>query len=229
MLPTTARLSDATAQADRPFRGAPRTQIPTPYLMNHSTNPMKRSSFLALAFVTICVFLTGCAAKSGPATAPLTPTGVTTAGGNPASPIPTPAVVAGERAEFMRIHNQARASVGVPPLEWSQELASLAQEWANRLARRGQLEHRSGNSYGENLAYGTELSAAAAANLWLQERAAYDGGPINSGNISAVGHYTQMIWRSTTRVGYGIARVGGNTYVVANYAPAGNVVGQRPR
>ncbi len=173
---------------------------------------MKRSSFLALAFVTLCAFLTGCAAKPGPA-----------------SPIPTPAVAAGDRAEFMRIHNQARASVGVPPLEWSQELASFAQEWANRLARRGQLEHRSGNSYGENLAYGTELSAAAAANLWLQERAAYDGGPIASRNISAVGHYTQMIWRSTTRVGYGIARVGSNIYVVANYAPAGNVVGQRPR
>jgi uncharacterized protein YkwD len=222
-------LNNVTGQADRPFRGAPRTRIPTLCLMNYLTNPMRRSSFLALAFVTICAFLTGCAAKSGPATAPLTPSGVTTAGRNPASPIPPPALAVGERAEFMRIHNQARASAGVPPLEWSQELASFAQEWANRLASRGQLEHRPGNLYGENLAYGTELRAAAAANLWLQERAAYDGGPIDSGNISAVGHYTQMIWRSTTRVGYGIARVGSNIYVVANYAPAGNVVGQRPR
>jgi uncharacterized protein YkwD len=133
-----------------------------------------------------------------------------------------------DRAEFMRIHNQARAEAGAAPLVWSDELSSHAQEWAEELARRDRMQHRSNNRYGENLAYGTNVDAAGAAHMWLSERAAYDGGPISRGNFSSIGHYTQMIWGSTTEVGYGIARVGRNVYVVANYAPAGNVVGQQP-
>ncbi|MBL9130405.1 MAG: hypothetical protein JNG86_04350 [Verrucomicrobiaceae bacterium] len=133
-----------------------------------------------------------------------------------------------DRSNFMRIHNEARAQVGAAPLVWSDELSEFAQEWADELARRDTMKHRGGHSYGENLAYGTHVNAAAAARMWLDERSAYDGGPIGQGNFSAIGHYTQMIWGSTTEVGYGIARVGRNTYVVANYAPAGNVIGERP-
>jgi uncharacterized protein YkwD len=190
---------------------------------------MNRSCLLALAIVTICTLLTGCVAKPDPIIAPQKQTGVTTTAGNTTSPDPSPAGIVDDRAEFMRIHNQARASVGALPLQWSQELANFAQEWANQLASRNQLEHRSGNAYGENLAYGSQLNAATAAKLWLQERAAYNGESIDARNISAVGHYTQMIWSSTTLVGYGIVRVGSKTYVVANYSPAGNVVGQKPQ
>ncbi|MBE7497547.1 MAG: hypothetical protein HS117_21590 [Verrucomicrobiaceae bacterium] len=185
---------------------------------------MKTCSLLTLA-VSVTL-LTGCltipvpagpppAADFGPA-----PGGFTADSG--------PLVSASDRGEFMRVHNEARAAVGAPPLAWSDELAAFAQEWADELARRDRLQHRSGHGHGENLAYGTGVNAATAARMWLEERADYDGGVISTSNFSRVGHYTQMIWSSTTEVGYGIARIGRNTYVVANYAPAGNVIGQRP-
>ena len=40
-----------------------------------------------------------------------------------------------------------------------------------------------------------------------------------------VGHYTQMIWPTTTTVGCGIASARGNDVLVCRYGPAGNVDG----
>lgn len=45
-----------------------------------------------------------------------------------------------------------------------------------------------------------------------------------------IGHFTAMIWKSVSQVGFGFARIaekgGFAAYVVANYAPAPNVGGQ---
>ncbi|MBL9132624.1 MAG: hypothetical protein JNG86_15570, partial [Verrucomicrobiaceae bacterium] len=55
-------------------------------------------------------------------------------------------------AEFMRLHNDARAEVGVPPLVWDEKIAAYAQEWADQIAARDEMEHRPNGKYGENLA-----------------------------------------------------------------------------
>jgi len=55
-------------------------------------------------------------------------------------------------AEFMKLHNDARAEVGVPPLEWDDGIAAYAQEWAETIAARDEMEHRPNGKYGENLA-----------------------------------------------------------------------------
>lgn len=40
-------------------------------------------------------------------------------------------------------------------------------------------------------------------------------------------HFTQLIWKSSTELGVGIARnKKGQTYVVCNYNPRGNFIGQ---
>lgn len=41
----------------------------------------------------------------------------------------------------------------------------------------------------------------------------------------AVGHYTQMVWSTTTQVGLAIARGGNRDYLVCRYAPIGNWIG----
>lgn len=132
--------------------------------------------------------------------------------------------------EFLRVHNDARARVGVAPLRWSGELARYAQQWADQLAASGQFKHRPpGSGYGENLFGGSVgYGPADAARHWLEEKSAYNGGPVTPQNFNAVGHYTQMVWSGTTEVGYGMATGRNGVVVVANYAPAGNRSGQKP-
>ena len=44
-----------------------------------------------------------------------------------------------------------------------------------------------------------------------------------------IGHYTQMIWDKTTKVGLGAyVNKKGKVYVVARYYPAGNMIGSFP-
>lgn len=137
--------------------------------------------------------------------------------------------------EFLRVHNEARASVGVPPLRWSDVLAGIAQEWADKLVATGTFQHRdlATAGLGENIYRGLEgHSPADAARLWLEERAAFEGRVHSQKDLGITGHmtghYTQMVWRESTEVGYGIAWSGGRVVVVANYAPGGNRNGRRP-
>ena len=138
----------------------------------------------------------------------------------------------GDRAAFLRVHNDARAQVRVAPLRWDPGCADAAQEWANTLARRDRgLVHSGRQDYGESVwgGNGGNFTPADAARAWASESARYNGGPIDENNFGRVGHYTQMVWSSTTAVGYGIARgASGTIYIVANYAPPGNALGQRP-
>ena len=135
-----------------------------------------------------------------------------------------------ERAAFLKVHNDARAEVGIAPLQWNDKLAAFAQEWANEIARSGKFEHRPNNRYGENLAgYTADESPAYGARLWLDEKKDYHGEKIGGGNFKKVGHYTQMVWGKTTHVGYGVARMRNGMWVlVANYEPPGNMQGEHP-
>ena len=46
-----------------------------------------------------------------------------------------------------------RSQVSSPPLRWSNQLADVAQDWANNLASQGgnSISHRPNNRYGENI------------------------------------------------------------------------------
>ena len=136
-----------------------------------------------------------------------------------------------EATDFLKVHNDARAKVGAPPLQWSDALARYAQKWADQLAAAGTFQHRdnSATGYGENIFGGSNgFMPGDAARAWLEERAAYKGGPVTPANFSTVAHYTQMVWSTSTEVGYGFARGRNGVIVVANYSPRGNMSGQKP-
>lgn len=138
--------------------------------------------------------------------------------------------------EMLGLHNAERARVGTPPLAWDDRLAAEAAAYARKLAKRGRgLVHsapRSRDGQGENLWMGTAgfYPPAAMFGSWAQERRFFRPGvfPDIGRGVAwpAVGHYTQIVWAATDRVGCGMHRGGGWDYLVCRYAPAGNVVGR---
>ncbi len=124
--------------------------------------------------------------------------------------------------------NAARKEVGVPPVIWSADLAKYAQEWADHLASSKSFEHRSQHQYGENIYMGSGNYTPLDASLaWYSEKGKYKYGKFNG--KGGAGHYTQMIWKNTTQVGVGVAfDSDGKIYVVANYSPPGNWMGELP-
>ena len=73
--------------------------------------------------------------------------------------------------ECLSAHNEYRIRHGAPPLHWSAELAWEAQQWAENLARIGELRHNDDDTLGENLAgmTGGELSGREAVDMWYEE------------------------------------------------------------
>lgn len=134
--------------------------------------------------------------------------------------------------EFMKLHNDARAEVGSPPLKWDDEIAAYAQEWAEKIAADDNMEHRPNGKYGENLAgylpeYGER--PVHGAHMWYEEIKDYHGEKMNDKNWKHVGHYTQMVWRRSTKVGFGVAMTkNGMVMLCANYEVPGNMEGEHP-
>lgn len=56
-------------------------------------------------------------------------------------------------AACIKAHNQYRQCHGAGPLERDSKLTSMAQEWANKLAKMGNLHHSNNRGYGENVAF----------------------------------------------------------------------------
>jgi pathogenesis-related protein 1 len=141
-------------------------------------------------------------------------------------------------------HNRVRAQVkpraepSLPALTWSPAAAEVARAYAARCrfrhnARRG--------PYGENLFAMSDHQAAevvvpAAIRSWSAEAGDYDFARNACDHSKVCGHYTQMVWRDTRRVGCAIRYCGEGTpfgrgswtLVVCNYDPPGNFIGRKP-
>lgn len=131
--------------------------------------------------------------------------------------------------DYLNIQNQARADVGVEPLTWDDKVAAYAQNYANQRIIDCNLVHSEG-PYGENLAWGGgDLSAIDAAKMWVDEKPYYDYDSNSCTPGQMCGHYTQVVWKNSTRVG--CAKVtcnSGGTFIGCNYDPPGNYIGERP-
>lgn len=148
-----------------------------------------------------------------------------------------PASVAGvtERHNFIRANVSPAASPAVPPLVWSAEVAASAQAYADKC----KFEHSKGK-YGENLFASTNVvTGAEVVDDWASEVADYSYDANDCADGKACGHYTQVVWRGSERVGcavttctvnspFGSSHGGEWQNWVCQYDPPGNYVGKKP-
>jgi hypothetical protein len=147
----------------------------------------------------------------------------------------------GPRTNFddrvLAAQNRERDQLGLPPLQWDAGLAAGAAVWARHLSTTGKFEHSpdvpTEEPLGENIWGGTpgSFQPEDMIALWIAEKQNYRPGVFpatsRSGRVEDVSHYTQLIWRRTTRVGCTINSEGLEEVLVCRYSTAGNVVGER--
>jgi recyclin-1 len=128
------------------------------------------------------------------------------------------------QADILNSTNFYRYEHNATALSWNASLASYAQSWASRC----QWQH-SGGPYGENLASGYP-DVTDAVDGWGNERAQYNFQQ-PTGFSEATGHFTQLVWKSTTSTGCAAVNCTGKGgmdgfFLVCEYYPPGNVVGE---
>ena len=140
------------------------------------------------------------------------------------------------RGVWLAAHNRERSIYGSRPLVWDEALAAQARAYAAQLARFGRLQHspkaqRPGQ--GENLWIGGRGAFVPEAMVasWASERRYFRRGVFpavsSTGTWYDVGHYTQMVWPRTSRLGCGLASAGRWDVLVCRYSPPGNREGER--
>lgn len=126
----------------------------------------------------------------------------------------------GLASDIVNYHNKVRALHHVGDVTWSSELADYA---SNYLSSDNCVFKHSGGEYGENIALGYS-SIDEAQDAWYNEEDQYD---YAAGQFSeATGHFTQMVWKGTTEVGCATADCSGGTFLVCEYSPRGNIIGE---
>jgi pathogenesis-related protein 1 len=151
-----------------------------------------------------------------------------------------------EPAAIVAAHNKLRAEVGVSKkLSYSKGLAESAQAWAEHLKQTNGCKMRHSEpdgKYGENLFWGSavswtdgrkelqKLSSKQVVEDWGSEKADYNYRSNQCADGKMCGHYTQIVWRDTTKVGCGVAVCEDTQEQVwaCQYLPAGNWVGKKP-
>ncbi|XP_041025671.1 pathogenesis-related protein 1C [Juglans microcarpa x Juglans regia] len=132
--------------------------------------------------------------------------------------------------EFLFAHNKVRQHFNEPLLKWDKKLARYARRWATKRSNDCKMIHSYG-PYGENLFWGKRdhWTPTEAVQSWVREHKFY-----NSGNNECLpgemcGHYTQVVWRDTARLGCTRKKCqNGGLFVICVYDPPGNYVNESP-
>ena len=137
---------------------------------------------------------------------------------------------------MLAAHNAERAAFGAPPLAWDPALAAAADAYAAELAATGRWGHSQPHQrvgQGENLWMGTRgaFSLEHMMANWASEKTMFRAGVFphvsTTGDWVDVGHYVQIVWPGTRRVGCGLKSSPRDDYLVCRYADPGNVIGER--
>ncbi len=129
------------------------------------------------------------------------------------------------------INNKIRAEVNVPPLKWDCKVAKLAQKKTDYMAKTGDFRHHLTFGYGENKYWGImHNSLLDAVKHWYKEKKDFVYGALLWCKPNKrCGHYTQLIWKTTKKIGCGKSKgKDGKYYIVCNFYPMGNIIGMQP-
>ncbi len=128
-----------------------------------------------------------------------------------------------------------RSNASVPGLTWDDHMASLAAQIAASCVYAHDTS-TGGGGYGQNIGAGAppaDIPAMITNQMYNDEIGFYPGygGEPDMSNFEAWGHYSQIVWKSTSGVGCatqycpgGLANTGGNVspyFTVCNYSPPG--------
>jgi hypothetical protein len=134
-------------------------------------------------------------------------------------------------AELLGYHNALRSTEKSPPLKWSDTLTAHAGEWAQVLAKTGELKHSPRDSRPANERENIAISPHGAnspmkmAKGWGDEKKLFRPGVfpnVCAGDWSACAHFTQMVWSTTTEVGCAFVQDQRFDALVCRYSPPGN-------
>ena len=131
--------------------------------------------------------------------------------------------------EALKLHNKYREIHHSPPLNLNKDLCKIAKNYSEKLAQNiKNIEYSfgryKGKDMGENIYMhnGIDVSAEMVVDNWYNESKNHD---FKKDYQKGTEHFTQMIWKDTKEVGFGIANKGNRCFVVANYYPPGNFLG----
>lgn len=130
-------------------------------------------------------------------------------------PVPLPPDSNIKKNIYLAYHNEKRECHSAPPLVWDEQLAYEAKRHAYRCV----FAHDASANAGENLAIGYPDDKLAMA-AWYNERSLYNG------NWSpSTGHFTQMVWVASSKLGCATAQCPQGRFLVCRYLVAGNLLG----
>ncbi|ORX75262.1 PR-1-like protein [Anaeromyces robustus] len=136
-----------------------------------------------------------------------------------------------EKKTLLTLHNKARSDVHAPnmqTLSWDDKMAASAQEYANEC--KGMVHSGAGP---ENLAANTWGNLTSIFYQWMREKQAFDESGYRakfldtSYNGKVVGHYSQIVWATNTKLGCGYTicpNLSIDHLLVCRYA-TGNIIG----
>ncbi|MQM07988.1 hypothetical protein Taro_040841 [Colocasia esculenta] len=135
-------------------------------------------------------------------------------------------------ADWIRLHNSARARVGVGPVSWDGGLAQYARNYAQGVARDCRLAYP-GGPYGANAYWGRgarRYTAGDALSWWFAERQYYHYRRNTCDPGRSCRNYKQLVWRNSRSIGCASVRCSGGDgyYMLCVYNPKGNIPGRRP-
>ena len=174
------------------------------------------------------------AAAGGAASERGAPSADTRAWTRPADPLAPRPGLGDVEARLLAAHNHERALVGHPPLAWDPNLAAAAASYGPALARLERLVHspresRPGQAENLAMAWQGTHTPEQLVDMWIVEKRLLKPGLFpavsRTGYWKDVGHYTQMVWRTTTHVGCAIHRAEWD-YLICRYSPKGNIDGR---